>query len=207
MSVMKSSTLFAVLALSALAGEEAHSQAVWQRSVVDDPLRKASFGQFLLQGKYLVAPTTQKSGEFPALVVRCSAGPHSVGYHVFVNGTFLAGYLVTGVIVNSQVTIHEGLLGTSFPVVVPVMFRLDEGKLQTENWSTSTDRSAAFFGSITLNNLLYGHIYRHKENTTEQVRKVIIGLDEAFAGEVQIQFDMPDATEVAEACGAVLHKR
>jgi hypothetical protein len=202
---MKRPILVAMLNLVTLGN--AHSQIAWQRSTVNDPLRKASFTQFILQGKYLAAPTTQKPGELPALVVRCSAGTHSVGYHIFVNGTFLAGYLVTGTIVNSEVTIHEGVFGTSFPVVVPVMFRLDEGKLQTENWNTSTDRSAAFFGSITLNNLLYGHIYRHKENTTEQVRKAIIGLDETFAGEVQIQFDMPDATGVAEACGVVLHKR
>jgi len=84
---------------------------------------------------------------------------------------------------------------------------IGEGKLQTENWKTSTDHSAAFFGSDTLSNLLYGHFLRHKENTSGQVHRVIIGLNEAFAGEVQIQFDMPDATEVAEACGAVLHKR
>jgi hypothetical protein len=193
-----------LLALAALG--TAHSQT-WQRSTIDDALRKTSVTQYILQGKYLVAPKTQKPGEFPALVVRCSAKPHSVGYHVFVNGAFLAGYLVTGVIVDSQVTIHEGLLGTSFPVVIPVTFRLDEGKLQTENWRTSTDHSAAFFSEPTLNNLLYGHVVRHKENTTEQVHKVIIGLDEAFAGEVQIQFDMPDVTEVAEACGAVLHKK
>jgi hypothetical protein len=198
----------AIVTMLLLAGVGmAHSQAAWQRSTVDDPLRKTSFTQFVLQGKYLVAPKTQKPGEFPALVVRCSAGPHSVGYHVSVNGSFLAGYLVTGVIVDSQVTIHEGLFGTSFPVVIPVAFRLDEGKLQTENWQTSTDHSAAFFGSGSLNNLLYGHVPRHKENTSEQVRKVILGLDEAFAGEVQIQFDMPDATEVAEACGVVIHKK
>jgi hypothetical protein len=202
---MKRSILVAVLTLATLG--RANSQTVWQRSVVDDPLRKASFSQFLLQGKYLVAPTTQKPDEFPALVVRCSAVPHSVGYHIFVNGTFLAGYLVTGAIVNSQVTIHEGIFGTTFPVVLPVLFRLDDKKLQTENWSTSTDHSAAFFGGTTLNNLLYGHLLPHKENTSGQVRKVTIGFDEAFAGEVQIQFDMPDATEVAEACGAVLHKR
>src|ERR1700680_2113277 len=189
---MKRSILVAILALASLGN--AHCQERWQRSTINDALRSVSFSQFVLQGKYLTAPNNQKPGEFPALVVRCSAEPHSVGYHVFVNGSFLAGYLFTGMIVNSQVTIREGLLGTSFPVIVPVLFRLDEGKLQTENWKTSTDHSAAFFGSDTLNTLIYGHSLRHKENTTEQVHKVIIGIDEAFAGEVQIQFDMPDAT-------------
>jgi hypothetical protein len=201
----KRSSLAAMFALIAVG--IAHSQATWQHSKVDDALRKTSFTQFVLQGKYLVAPKNQQPEEFPALVVRCSAVPRSVGYHVFVNGTFLAGYLVSGTIVDSRVTIHEGLLGTSFPVVVPVTFRLDEGKLQTEAWHSSTDHSAAFFGDLTLNTLLYGHFLRHKENTNEQVRKVIIGLNEAFAGEVQIEFDMPDPTEVAEACGVVMHKK
>jgi hypothetical protein len=54
---------------------------------------------------------------------------------------------------------------------------------------------------------VYGHFLRHKENTNEQVHKVIIGLEEAFAGEVQIQFDMPDVMEVAETCGAVMHNK
>ncbi len=139
---------FTLIALGSL-----HSQATWRRSTVDDALRITSFTQFILQGKYLVAPKTQQPGEFPALVVRCSAVPRSVGYHVSVNGKFLAGYLVSGTIVNSQVTIHEGLLGTSSPVVVPVTFRLDEGKLQTENLHSSTDHSAAFFGEPTLNTL------------------------------------------------------
>jgi hypothetical protein len=34
-----------------------------------------------------------------------------------------------------------------------------------------------------------------------------IGTDEALAGEVQIQFDMPDVMDVAEACGVVMHKK
>jgi len=84
---------------------------------------------------------------------------------------------------------------------------LDEGKLQTDNWSTSTDHSSAFFNDLALNTLLYGHFMPRKEDTNEQVHKVIIGIDEALAGEVQIQFDMPDATAVAEACGVVMHKK
>jgi hypothetical protein len=198
--------LLAVATLTLAASGTAYSQTAWQRSVVDDPLRKTSYVQFVLQGKYLVAPKTQQPGEFPTLVVQCSAKPHTRG-HWLMNGSFLAGYLVPGAVVNSQVIVREGLLGTSFPVVVPVAYRLDEGKLQAENWHTSTDRSAAFFGSTTFNNLLYGHLLPHKENTNEQVHKVIIGLNEAFAAEVQIQFDMPDATEVAEACGVVMHKK
>jgi hypothetical protein len=189
-----------------ICGAAAQDVRTWQRSTVDDPLRKTSFIQFILQGKYLKAPKNQKADELPALVVRCSGKPHNLGKFVM-NGRFLAGYLVSGTVVNSQVVVHDGLLGTTFPVIVPVLFRLDEGKLQQQNWHTSTDNSSAFFDELTLNTLLYGHYLPHKENTNEQVHKVIIGLDEAFAGEVQIEFDLPDVTEVAEACGVVMHKK
>ncbi len=185
----------------------ARAQTQWVRSNIEDDLRKTSFSQFVLRGKYLKAPRDQNPDALPSLIIRCSAKPHTLGRHWFMNGSFLAGYLVPGAVVDSQVVIREGLFSTSFPVVVPVMFRLDEGKLQTENWRTSTDHAAAFFGSDTFNTLLYGHFLQHKENTNEQVRKIVIGLDEAFAGEIQVQFDMPDATEVAEACGVVMHKK
>jgi hypothetical protein len=199
--------LVMVAAMFLAASAISQSQQGWERSEINDALRKVSYSRFVLQSKYLVAPRNQKAGELPTLVVHCSAEPRSVGYHVFVNGRFLAGYLVTGTIVNSQVTVHEGFLGTSFPVVVSATYRLDEGKLQTDNWKVSTDYTSAFFGSDTLNNFLYGHILPHKEGKGAAVRKIILGLDEASAGEVQIQFDMSDPTPVAEACGVIVHKR
>src|SRR5260370_28634827 len=103
------------------------------------------------------------------------------------------------------------------PVSVNVQFRLDGGKLQSESWGRSTDFSSIFFSHPTchicgsgydiLGNLLYGHGTYHKENTTPQVRKVVVGVPEYHGGEVVMQFDMPDATEVAEACGIILHKQ
>jgi hypothetical protein len=53
---------------------------------------------------------------------------------------------------------------------------------------------------------LYRHAMYHKENTTPQVRKVVIAVSEYLGGEVVMQFDMPDATEAAKACGIILHK-
>jgi hypothetical protein len=196
----------AMLAFATLAAA-AHAQNAWQSSTIHDELRQSTYQQFVLRGKYLVPPKTMQPGQFPALVVQCLPKQHSVGYHVFVNGSFLDGYLVAGTVVNSQVTIQEGLSGTSFPVVVPVEFRLDDGKLQSDSWRASTDYGAAFFPEDAFDNLLYGHQMPHKENSNPQVRKVIIGIDEALAGEVQIEFDMPDANDIAEACGVVIHKK
>ena len=99
---------------------------------------------------------------------------------------------------------------------VAVQFRLDDGKLQSENWGCSTDFSSIFFqlsncpfcgsGYSIFANLLYGHAMYHKENTNPQVRKVVIGVNEYLGGEVVMQFDMPDAKEVGEACGIIWHK-
>jgi hypothetical protein len=59
---------------------------------------------------------------------------------------------------------------------------------------------------VQFNNLLYGHLLPHKENTGPQTRKLVIGLQEYLGPEVVIQFDLPDSTEVAETCGAIWHK-
>lgn len=97
--------------------------------------------------------------------------------------------------------------GKSFPVVVTVQYRLDDGKIQAENWSPSTDRTSAFFDAATFNNLLYGHILPHKENTSAPIRKLAIAINEYLAGEIVMQFDMPDPTQVADFCGTLFHKK
>jgi hypothetical protein len=38
------------------------------------------------------------------------------------------------------------------------------------------------------------------------VRKVVIGVPQYLGSEVVMQFDMPDATDVAETCGVIWHK-
>jgi hypothetical protein len=123
-----------------------------------------------------------------------------VGYHVFKNGRFLDGSLVVGVVLNSQVRENGG--GTA----IVVSYRLDDGKIHQEAWSSSTDLSSVFFSQEALNTMLYGHFLDHKEGTGSSVRKVVIAADEYLAGEVVMQFDMPDATQVSESCGVTVHK-
>lgn len=61
-------------------------------------------------------------------------------------------------------------------------------------------------GWDTFANLLYAHHLYHKENTNPQVRKVVLGVNEYLGGEIVMQFDFPDSTEVADACGVIWHK-
>ncbi len=88
-----------------------------------------------------------------------------------------------------------------------VQFRLDDKKIQTGYWTPSTDFGGAFFTDLDLDNLLYGHMLPHKEGTGDPVRKVVIAANEFLAGQVVAEFDMPDPTQVAEACGVIFHKK
>ena len=99
---------------------------------------------------------------------------------------------------------------------VMVSYRLDDGKVQSEPWGRSTNFSAIFMshpgcalcgsGYDVFANLLYGHHMYHKENTNPQVRKIVFDVSEYLGGQVVMQFDLPDSSEVAEACGIIMHK-
>jgi len=167
----------------------------WAKEEKTDPLREVKFLQFSLDGKFLTPPRNLGADAKPTIILRCTPGSF---VHGRTHGKFLSGYVYVGAVVDT----HIDSSGTS----VPVQFRLDEGKLQNANWSHSTDYSSIFFEEIDLNTLLYGHFMFHKENTSSQVKKIVIGIDEYLGGEVVMQFDLPDSSEVAEACGVTWYK-
>ena len=134
----------------------------------------------------------------PRLVARCRY-PDPKANRGLARGKFIGGYIYFGGIVDSNVNYR--LMST-----VHVQFRLDDGKLQDHYWPASKDFSAVFFSEIHFNTLLYGHFMPHKENTSPQVRKVVVGIPEFLGGEAVVQFDMPDANEVADTCGVIVHK-
>jgi hypothetical protein len=179
--------------------------ASWQRGQKTDPLRGVAYAQFSLIGKFLTPPKSTANAN-PIMMVHCIPGKDNHGH---TNGKFTDGYILVGGVMDSVVSEN----GNSF---VPVQFRLDDGKLQDEQWGRSTDFSAIFFahpncplcgsGYDVFANLLYGHHVYHKEKTTPQVRKLVVGLSEFLGGEIVMQFDMADATEVAETCGIIWHK-
>ncbi len=167
----------------------------WTKTDKADPLRGTQFVQYALDGKYLTAPRDAASNAVPAVIVRCVPGSHSRGH---LRGKFLEGYIFVGGVVDSHVSANASTSAT-------VEFRLDDGKLQSASWNHSTDFSSLFFSDIDFDNLLYGHLLKHKENKGQQVRKVVLGVPEFLGGEVVMQFDMPDAAEVADVCGVIWH--
>jgi hypothetical protein len=191
------SMVFLVLLMG---GVSAHSQAPqWVQSRKDDPLRGTSSQEFARAGKF-VTPPSHGSSTQPLLVVHCTPGSYA---HGKARGKFVDGYISVGAVLNSEV----GKDGE----YVPVQIRLDDRKLQQGFWSPSTNRMGIYLnvpycGDCAFNNLLYGHMLPHKEGTSDQIHKVLIGVNEYLAAEIVIEFDMPDATQVGDACGVIWHK-
>jgi hypothetical protein len=149
---------------------------VWVRSTKNDPLHGTSFDVFTLDGKYLTPPS-KTDGTPPKIVLRCSGGELS------------DGYIIVGAVVD------RGAKGTS------VEMRLD-GKLSKEFWDVGTDGLAVFMNPrIDLLKILWGTWLPHKDGKGDFVRQEIIGVPEAFASTIVMQFDMPqDQAAVLDTC-------
>jgi hypothetical protein len=168
----------------------------WVKVDKQDPLRGTQFVQYSLNGKFLTPPRNATADATPTIILRCIPGKFA---HGRAHGKLMDGYIFVGGVVDTQVG-HDASVRTT------VQFRLDDGKLQNAKWSHSTDYSSIFFEDIDLDTLLYGHWMPHKENTNPQVRKIVLGVPEFLGSEVVMQFDMPDAGEVGDACGVIWHK-
>lgn len=185
-------TAYLTLALTALStlGAAGQTKPTWQREEKSDPLTDKHFSQFTLVGKFLTAPSGPHPTS-PTLMVRCEPGRRSFGK---LNGKFLEGYVVLGSVVDAATS--PAVAGE-----VETRFRLDDGKVRHAYWGHSTNYSALTFSDVDFATLLYGHFMPHKANTSEPIHKVIVEAPEFLGSNVVVQFDMPDPTEVASACG------
>ncbi len=171
------------------------AQSEWHPTEKTDALRGTHYTQFALEGRFLTPPKGPNADPVPRLFVQCLPGEHSAGYHIFTNGRYITSWLAIGSVLDTRAS------------SAAVHFRLDDGKIKEEVWASSTSLTGLFFEKDTLNTLLYGHFLPHKENSGQPVRKLVIATDEYLAGEVVMQFDLPNPAPVAEACGLVVHKR
>jgi hypothetical protein len=169
------------------------SSPTWQREDKTDPLRGTSYSQFTLTGKFLTPPRTS-TGEAPVFIVKCAPGGHRHISGGFINGKFLDAYITIHAVVNH------------LPRGVGVQYRLDDSKMHAELWNVGTDGTAIFLPEIEFNTVIYGHFLRHKEGTNDPVHKVVIGVNEYMGAEVVMQFDLPDPTEMVDACGELIRK-
>jgi hypothetical protein len=82
---------------------------------------------------------------------------------------------------------------------------VDDGKSQIGlGWELTTNLSGAFFPGPVLTEFLYGH--KHKIDPAKPVHKLVVVMKELAGGDIIMQFDMPDPTTVAEACGVIKQK-
>lgn len=197
--------ILTALAITASLAGVAGAQSQWEKSTINDPLHGTNYLQFKLKGSFLTPPQKGTS-TFPELILHCMPGSYA---HGKARGKLLDGYITVGTVLDSHPNRGSSLSRVS--VVEDVELRLDSRKLQQQTWGVSTDRTAVFVSEplcdfCALNNLMFGHDLPHKEGTGDQVHKVLIGIHEYLAAEVVMDFELPDVTDVADACGVILHK-
>ncbi len=166
----------------------------WEREDKSDPLRGTSYSQYTLTGKFLTPPKTG-GDQPPVFVVKCIPG----------NRHHTGGGYTYGKLMDSYIAVHTVLDRTARGNAY-VQYRLDDGKMHKEYWGVGTDGTAMFPPEIELNTVLYGHFMTHKEGTNDPIKKLVLGVDEYLGAEVVVQFDLPDPTEMANACGLLIRK-
>lgn len=164
--------------------------AQWQSAQKTDAFRGTQYTEFTLAGRFLTPPQHSSLAN-PVLILQCLPGRRKLGRWHY-DGRFLDGYIRTGATLDAGIG------------KIAVQYRLDGGKVQAENWTPSTNLGAIFFDGVTLNNLLYGHFLTHKDGTTAPVHTVTVAVNEYMAGEVVMEFDLPDPSQPAAACGALM---
>lgn len=166
----------------------------WEREDKTDPLRGTSYAQFMITGKFLTPPKNAPEGA-PIFVVKCLPG----------NRRHVSGGYTNGKLMDAFISLRA-VLDRSRKGDVFVQYRLDDGKMHKEWWGAGTDDREIFPPEIELNTVLYGHFLTHKEGTNDPVRKLVLGVNEHRGDEIVVQFDLPDPTEMADACGLLIRK-
>jgi hypothetical protein len=189
---MKAASLFLLVPLAwgafAFLGavpQQAGSAQEWRQTDRTDAVRGA-YSRYSLEGKFLKTPPGEVTSR-PSLVVDCSSNNRS-GKSKFVRGT-----LVVGDPLKIDWVEPEEIHGISYFPKVLVVYRLDEGKQDKEDWSPANDKTSATFSKGSLEKMLRAHT-------------VEISAEDARGSQVAMQFDMPGGTVVEQGCD-VDHKK
>jgi hypothetical protein len=158
----------------------------WQQTQKTDAARETSFTQFTLPGKFLTRPQKDAANP-PALVVSCR--PHGS------RGNFSTAYVNVGAPLNIEyVEPNEIKTETSYFPKVSVQYRLDEAKEEKEQWTPGAEKTSASIPKKTLEKML-------------RARTVQIKVQEYRGGEITMQFDIPDSTQLGTTCDLPIRKK
>ena len=165
----------------------------WIEESKTDAFSNVSFMQFSLQGKFLSAPQDGRLTS-PVMILKCVPSHHGLGFHIWKNGDLISASISFGSVVNSQGT------------VIPALYRLDDGKVHSTSLSPATNGTGAFLHDYDVNDFFFGHTGAHKENSSPQIAKVVISVDQFEAGKIVAEFDLPKSSDVPDKCGLIYHR-
>lgn len=188
MRVILVPALFASIACSALAQQNPQ----WIKESRQDAAQGLTYTEFKLAGTYLKAPKHPLANAEPTLAVACAPGSFSDQHR---HGRFLGGVVSVGA------KVREYELGTS----TGVNLRVDGRNLATEGWAHANNDSGVVFDDGDFHTMLFGHPLERHADTNPQVRSLTITVNGARGGAIEMQFKLPESSEVAEACGLIWH--
>jgi hypothetical protein len=186
--------LLSAVGFPSLAQQPTASGPQWQTTKKSDPSSGTRNVQFTLAGKFLTQPKSGSS-DHPTLVVICNPDKHARG----LLGKFVSANLNTGAPVKiDYVEPEEIKAGNSYNRKVTVQYRVDEGKAENAQWPPNSDSTGANLDKDALKKLIY--------DRKVPVRRLEISANENQAGQIVMQFEMPDPSEMANTCGIAEHK-
>jgi hypothetical protein len=182
--------LLLAVPLSALPRQSPPPTQKWRQSQKSDAARGITYTQFTLAGKFVKWPEKDAENR-PSLEVDCRTPEESGGLmEKFWHAYFFAGTPLTIEYVEPDAI----TTGISYFQKINVRYRLDDGKEKKEQWSPGPDKSSVSIPKDVLKKMLGAH-------------SVEIFVNEVNAKEVSARFEMPDSTELAQACGVGYHKK
>jgi hypothetical protein len=175
--------LLLAIPFPALAQQTTPPAQKWRQSQKPDSTRGINYTQFTLAGKFLKWPKGDASNR-PTIEVDCT--PSESGRES--RRQFLHAYLLVGVPLKIKYVEPEEIKqGISYFPLITVAYAPDSNKPRREQWSPGPDKTSATIEKGALQRML-------------EADTVVISLDEDKAGEVTMQFDMPDGAALAETC-------
>jgi hypothetical protein len=177
--------LMAGVSFSTAAQQKSGSATGWVQTKKTDPGRENSYVQFTLTGKFITRP--KDSAGPPTIAVTC----HPKGSR----GRFIGASLNPGTLLTIQyVEPPEIKDGMSYNPKVNVRYRLDDGKEEKVQWVPSSDKTAITLAKDDLKKVLRAH--------TAQFTAA-----ESHGGEVSMQFDIADPTQLETVCDLPAQKK
>jgi len=178
--------LLAFIPLPIAAQQKSTSATGWVQTKKTEPGGEASQIQFTLAGKFLTRPQ-RDPGTPPTLVMMC----HPRGSR----GRFISASVNVGAPLAVQYVEPEEIkAGMSYYPKVEVHYRLDDSKEEKAQWTPGSDKASVSLPKDEVKKMLAAH--------TAQFT-----VAENRAGEITMQFDIPDSTQVETVCDLPARKK